>query len=181
MTDFLQSDQTGSKERRLPGAGNSNPPTQQQISSCIMRERRLFMQNHLRMSKLKVDVSYSQSVFRQHKLYHNIPVLLGSMQGLLMAVFGGLAIILRKTPCMQAEQRKSDDLHRQLQLAYVGRSHVENNATVTTTKVSKYIVPSEETSYTDRNLLKVEEKLRKLETQIQQLNNGSTTKMKDVS
>ena len=48
---------------------------------------------------------------------------------------------------MQAEQRKSDDLHRQLQLAYVGRSNVENNATtVTTTKVSKYIVPSEETS-----------------------------------
>ena len=36
---------------------------------------------------------------------------------------------------MQAEQRKSDDLHRQLQLAYVGRSNVENNATVTTTKV----------------------------------------------
>ena len=105
------------------------------------------MQNHLRMSKLKVDVSYSQTVFRQHKLYHNIPVLLGSMQGLLMAVFGGLAIVLRKTPCMQAEQRKSDDLHRQLQLAYVGRSNVENNATtVTTTKVSKYIVPSEETS-----------------------------------
>ena len=98
---LFQSDQTGSKERRLPGAGSSTPPTQQQISSCILRERRLFMQNHLRMSKLKVDVSYSQSVFRQHKLYHNIPVLLGSMQGLLMAVFGGLAIILRKTPCIQ--------------------------------------------------------------------------------
>lgn len=170
---LLQSDQVESKERRLPGATNSNTPTQQQINNCIMRERRLFMQTHLRMSKLKVDVSYSQSVFRQHKLYHNIPVLLGSMQGLLMAVFGGLAIILRKTPCMQAEQRKSDDLHRQLQLAYVGGSHVENNATATATKVSKYIVTSDEASCTDTNLLKFEEKLRKLETQIQQLKSGS--------
>ena len=48
-------------------------------------------------------------------------------------------------------------------------------------QVNKYIVPSEETSYTDRNLLKLEEKLRKLETQIQQLNNASTMKLKDVS
>ena len=79
--------------------------------------------------------------------YHNIPVLLGSMQGLLMAGFGGFSNSIAKTPRMQAEQRKFDDLHRQLQLAYVGRSNVENNATtVTTTKVSKYIVPSEETS-----------------------------------
>ena len=59
---LFQSDQTGSKERRLPGAGNSTPPTQQQISSCILREAFVHA-NHLRMSKLKVDVSYSQSVF----------------------------------------------------------------------------------------------------------------------
>eukprot|EP00943_MAST-04B_sp_MAST-4B-sp1_P004103 g4103.t1 len=144
-------------------SGGPPPPSQQSINSCIMRERRLFMQSHLRMSKLKVDVSYSQSAFRQHKVYQNIPILLGSMQGLLMTIFAGLATLLRLTPCMVKQQKKSEALHKELQLAYVGGAHTEtgNNTTI----VSKYVAPSDAS---DNN---IKQKLRSLERQIQQIYN----------
>ena len=161
-------------KRHLSAAGpGSSGPSTQDINNCIMRERRLFMQTHLRMSKLKVDVSYSQSVVRQHKIYQNIPVLLGSMQGLLMTIFAVVASIFRMTPCMKAQQKKSEALHKELQLAYVGAAHPENGTNVVTTKmensndttkVSKYVVPG--------NNSEIERKLRSLEKQIQQLRNN---------
>ncbi len=75
---------------------------------------------------------------------------------------------------MKAQQKKSEALHKELQLAYVGAAHPENGVNVvttkmensndTTTKVSKYVVPG--------NNSEIERKLRSLEKQIQQLRNN---------
>ena len=72
------------------------------------------MINYMRMSKLKVDVSYSQSKFEQSRLTTSIPILLGSMQSLVLAVFGALAIFLRKLPCVKSSIRKTKRLHSSL-------------------------------------------------------------------
>ena len=85
------------------------------------------------------------------------------MQGLLMTIFAGLATLLRLTPCMVKQQKKSEALHKELQLAYVGGAHTEtgNNTTI----VSKYVAPSDAS---DNN---IKQKLRSLERQIQQIYN----------
>ena len=59
------------------------------------------MINYMRMSKLKVDVSYSQSKFEQSRLTTSIPILIGSMQSLVLTVFGVLAVFLKQLPCVK--------------------------------------------------------------------------------
>ena len=86
-----------------------------------------------------------------------------------MTIFAVVASIFRMTPCMKAQQKKSEALHKELQLAYVGAAHPENGVNVVTTKmenskVSKYVVPG--------NNSEIERKLRSLEKQIQQLRNN---------
>merc|ERR1712167_378492 len=88
------------------------------------------------------------------------------MQGLLMTLFAVVASIFRMTPCMKAQQKKSEALHKELQLAYVGAAHPVNGVTtkMENSKVSKYVVPG--------NNSEIERKLRSLEKQIQQLRNN---------
>jgi hypothetical protein len=104
----------GQGEEIQGGKGGQKKPTQSQINNCIMRERRHFMINYMRMSKLKVDVSYSQSKFEQSRLTTSIPILLGSMQSLIFAIFGGLAVILRSMPCVKSSSAKTYRLHTSL-------------------------------------------------------------------
>jgi len=143
----LSSNETGLEEAHNRGleeiveAGTASNeetgPSDQDILTCIFKERRNFMQEHMRLVKLKADVAFSQTTYTQRALSSQLLVLLGSMQVIVMLVLTWVAIVIRQCPCIKKDIAHSKNLYREYQKQYVGKKSVASDAAMSLLSVGK--------------------------------------------